>query len=157
MKRRHKVVATNAQIESALARARAFVHNDRRLCSAFYDRNADRICLVLPDDIQVSIPRRQLQGLENAKPAQLSQIELLGGGTGIHWPQLDVSHYVLGLLNNVFGTAAWMAHLGRRGGSSRSAAKAAAARANGRRGGRPRSTGKKNVRKLETGLRARSA
>jgi predicted TPR repeat methyltransferase len=89
MKRRHKVVATNAQIQSALARARAFAANDRRLCSAFYDRNADRICLVLPDEIQVSIPRRQFQGLANATPGQLSEIELVGGGTGIHgasWP-----------------------------------------------------------------------
>ena len=110
MKRSHKTVTTNAQIESALARAREFAPEDRRVSGASYNQQADRICLILPNDVQVSIPRRQLQGLENATPAQLSEIELLGGGTGLHWPQLDVSHYVLGLLNDIFGTAAWMAH-----------------------------------------------
>lgn len=72
-----------------------------------------------------------LEGLENATAAQAGEIELLGGGTGLHWAQLDVDHYVPGLLNNIFGTAAWMRHVGRLGGSARSHAKTAAARANG--------------------------
>jgi hypothetical protein len=51
---------------------------------------------------------------------------------------LDVDHYIPALLEGVFGTKRWMSELGRRGGSKTSAAKAAAARENGRRGGRPR-------------------
>jgi hypothetical protein len=49
-----------------------------------------------------------------------------------------VDHFVPGLLNHIFGTSRWMAELGRRGGSSTSATKAAAARANGKKGGRPK-------------------
>jgi hypothetical protein len=49
-----------------------------------------------------------------------------------------VDHFVPGLLNHIFGTSRWMAELGRRGGSSTSAIKAAAARANGKKGGRPK-------------------
>lgn len=157
MKPTHKVITTDAQIESALARARRFAADDRRVSRVFYDRETDRICLTLCNDVGVSIPRRQLQGLEHATPAQVSEIEVLGGGTGLHWPQLDVSHYVLGLLNNVFGTSAWMARVGRLGGSARSAAKTAAARANGRKGGRPKTSRKKSVGKPEPKPRIRTA
>jgi hypothetical protein len=44
------------------------------------------------------------------------------------------------LLRGVYGNKKWMAQIGRRGGSARSAAKKAAARANGAKGGRPRRT-----------------
>jgi hypothetical protein len=76
--------------------------------------------------------------LENARPEEIAKVEILGRGTGIHWPQLEVDHYVAGLLNHIFGTSRWMAELGRRGGSSTSGSKAAAARANGKKGGRPK-------------------
>jgi hypothetical protein len=43
------------------------------------------------------------------------------------------------LMSGIFGSPRWMAGLmGRKGGSARTAAKSAAARANGQRGGRPR-------------------
>jgi len=138
MSRAHKVVTTGRQIEAAKEQARQFETDDRRVRRATYERKGDRVCLFLTNDVIVTIPRKQLQGLGNAAPSQLSRIEILGGGTGLHWPQLDVSHYVPGLLNNVLGTNQWMAHLGRMGGASRSGAKRAAARANGRKGGRPR-------------------
>jgi hypothetical protein len=38
----------------------------------------------------------------------------------------------------VFGNRRWMSEIGKRGGAARTAAKAAAARTNGRQGGRPR-------------------
>lgn len=142
MNKEHKVVTTGEQIDAGLARAREFAADDRRVRKAAYVRKGDQVRLFLANGITVSIPRRRLQGLENAQPAQLSQIELLGGGTGLHWPRLDVSHYVLGLLNDVFGTKQWMAHLGRLGGASRSRSKTAAARINGQKGGRPRKTRK---------------
>lgn len=145
MNRGHKIITTGGQIDAALARARQFAPDDRRVSRATYTRKGDQVCLFLANGVTVCIPRRRLQGLENARPAQLAQIELLGGGTGLHWPRLDVSHYVLGLLNDVFGTKQWMAHLGRRGGASRSRSKTAAARVNGQKGGRPRKTRKPMV------------
>ena len=137
---RHRVTVTTTdeQIDAARARARQFKAIDRRAVRVEYEKKPDLLTLHLDDGVRVSIPRTRLQGLENASPAQVAKVEILGRGTGIHWPLLDVDHYVPGLLNHVFGTSRWMAELGRRGGSATSASKAAAARANGKKGGRPK-------------------
>ena len=132
------IVTTKQQIDGALAQARRFAASDRRVVRAEYEKKPDLLTLHLDDGVRVSIPRYNLQGLQNARPAQVARIEILGRGTGLHWPLLDVDHYVPGLLNHIFGTSRWMAELGRRGGSVTSSAKAAAARANGRKGGRPK-------------------
>jgi hypothetical protein len=86
----------------------------------------------------MTFPRHLLQGLQDATPKELAKIEIEGPGSGLHWPALDVDHYVPALLTGVFGTRHWMAELGQKGGKAKSPAKAAASRANGRRGGRPR-------------------
>ena len=137
MRKTHKVVTTDAQIDAALERAKWLATNERRALRAEYVAGEDAVRLVLQNGVKVSIPRRHLQGLEHARPAEMAKIELLGHGTGVRWPALDVDHYVLGLLSDVFGTRQWMAHVGRLGGTARSTAKKAAARANGRKGGRP--------------------
>ena len=79
--------------------------------------------------------------MARASDAALADVAILGRGYALHWPRLDADFTVPGLLMGVFGTRAWMAsELARRAGQSRSPAKAAAARANGRKGGRPRRT-----------------
>ena len=117
---------------------------------AKYEASGDRVVVFLADGVIVSVPRDYLQGLQDATRAQLSNVEVVGGGTGLHWPQLDADHYVPGLLNQVFGTKRWMSELGQRGGSSRSAAKARAARENGAKGGRPRKTVASATKKRKT-------
>jgi hypothetical protein len=137
-KTRARIAATDAQIDAARRRARAFKLSDRRAVRVEYEKKPDLLTVHLDDGVRVSIPRLLLEGLENARPEEIAKVEILGRGTGIHWPLLDVDHYVPGLLNHIFGTSRWMAELGQRGGSSTSASKAAAARANGRKGGRPK-------------------
>jgi hypothetical protein len=139
----HKIITTDRQIDAALDRAQGFSDSDRCVVKARYDSQGDRITLFLADGVNVSIPRKYLQGLESATRAEVSDIEILGQGTGLHWPQLDVDHYVPGLLNSIFGTRRWMSELGRRGGTSSSEAKAEAARINGLKGGRPRKSPKR--------------
>jgi hypothetical protein len=78
--------------------------------SARYDRRQQRIVVELNSGLQVVFGPQMIEGLQDAKPRDLQ-----------------------------FGSRRWMAaQLGQRGGSARSAAKAAAARANGKLGGRPR-------------------
>lgn len=134
----HAIVTTDADIDGAVQTAKAFAAVDRRVTKAEYDADSDEVRLHFPDGVKILIPRSKLQGLENASRSNLKKIELLGNGTGLHWPKLDVDHYVPGLLEGVFGTKQWMAALGRRGGSVTSKAKARAARENGRKGGRPK-------------------
>ncbi len=149
MNKAHKIKTTESELEAAQARARAFEQQlDLRATRAEYNKRDDLVTLHLADGIRVSLPRKKLQGLQNAKPSQLTRIELLGRGTGLHWPDLNVDHYVPGLLNHVFGTAKWMSEIGRIGGSATSRAKSLAARANGKLGGRP-----KHVRSSRTGER----
>jgi hypothetical protein len=137
-KETHKVQVSSRQIDSAIARAGQFEAYDPRVVRVQYEEKEDLVSLYFADGLKVSIPRRQLQGLEDANQSQLSKIEIAGNGTGLHWPLLDVDHYVLGLLEDRFGTKRWMNEIGRRGGLVKSLAKSKAARRNGLKGGRPK-------------------
>jgi hypothetical protein len=140
-----RVLASDAQIDEAIARARNQEEGSIRVIEARYRLRGDHVVLVLSTGIEVAIPRALLQGLEGAKPEELRQIEIEGPGSGLHWPALGIDHYVPALLSGVFGTRHWMSELGRKGGRARSLAKAAASRRNGRRGGRPRKPSAKRV------------
>jgi hypothetical protein len=107
--------------------------------AARYDRRRDRIVISLNTGLELAFPPCIAQGLQEARPSDLSAIELSPSGFGIHFPNLDAHLYLPALLQGVFGSKAWMAaQLGADGGKSRSRAKTVAARANGKRGGRPR-------------------
>jgi hypothetical protein len=126
-------------IDRALARGRRRALTEPRAARARYDRRTGRVVVDLTNGCSFVFPARSLQGLGQASDAELAAVEILGAGHGLHWPALDADFTVPGLLMGVFGTRAWMAsELARQAGRSRSLAKAAAARANGRKGGRPR-------------------
>jgi Protein of unknown function (DUF2442) len=93
----------------------------------------------LSSKLILSFLPRDAQGLENAQPLQLAEIEISPSGLGIHFPKLDADFYLPGLLEGSLGSKKWMAgRLGQIGGQSRSRAKRIASRANGRLGGRPK-------------------
>lgn len=107
--------------------------------AAHYDRRRGRIVIHLSSRLDVSFSPRDAQGLENAKPSQLDEIDISPSGLGIHFPKLDADLYLPGLLEGFLGSKQWMAsRLGQVGGRSRSAAKRVASKANGRLGGRPK-------------------
>lgn len=49
----------------------------------------EMICLVLDDGREVKTPLEFYPRLAKATEAQLKNFRLLGGGTGIHWEDLD--------------------------------------------------------------------
>ena len=111
--------------------------------SAHYDKPTGKIVIELNNGIGLHIPPTLIQGMESATPADMAEIVIEGHGIGLHFPRLDADLYVPALARGVLGTSAWMHSLGRKGGISKSPAKAEAARRNGRLGGRPPSTEKK--------------
>jgi hypothetical protein len=107
--------------------------------SARYDRRRSRVVVTLNTGVELTFPTRLAEGLADASPENLADIEISPAGLGLHWPRLDADLYVPALLQGVFGSKGWMARqLGAQGGRSRTLAKVAAARENGRKGGRPR-------------------
>lgn len=98
-----------------------------------------RIVVEFANGAPFMVPARSIQGLENPTVAQLAEVELLGK-IGLHWESLDMDFIIAGLMNGIFGTAKFM-DAQRRGGQSRSTAKAVVSRANGAKGGRPRKNG----------------
>lgn len=131
------VELTDREIDAALERGREAAAAEPRASSARYDRRIGRIVVELTNGCTFAFPPNLAQGLENATADELAEVEILGAGYGLHWETLDVDFTVPGLLAGIFGTRAYMA---RHAGRSTSAAKAAAARANGAKGGRPRKT-----------------
>ena len=62
--------------------------------------------------VRVLVPPELAEGLTDASPGELSDVRVLGPGTTIEWPQLDVQFSVTGLIMGIFGTQAGMADLG---------------------------------------------
>jgi hypothetical protein len=127
----------------AAARARGEEHlRGPRAESVHYDAGRDRVIVRLTTGVEIGFAPRDAEGLQHASRAELGEIEVEPFGLGIHFPRLDADFYVPALLEGVLGSKKWMAaRLGVAGGRTRSAAKAAASRANGKRGGRPRTAG----------------
>ncbi|HXC42515.1 MAG TPA: DUF2442 domain-containing protein [Candidatus Dormibacteraeota bacterium] len=136
---RRKIITTNAAINRAIERARR-LQNEPLVTAVEYKPGPglDLIILQLSDGRRHVIPRELLQGLEAGTSKQIAHVEIVGGGTGLRWPDLDADLYVPALLRGIYGNRQWMAKIGRSGGMARSAAKKKAARANGRLGGRPK-------------------
>ena len=136
---KHKIITTDAEIDRAIERAQS-LQDEPRVIGVEYRPGAglDLLILTMNDGHRHVIPREDLQGLESATKAQIAEVEIVGNGTGLHWPALDIDHYVPALLGRIYGNRSWMARIGKKGGSVKSAAKKMASRANGLRGGRPR-------------------
>lgn len=132
------------QYAVATRRGEERIELEPRATGARYDRRMRKVVIDLNNGCTLLVPPELAEGLRAASPGQLTNVRVLGPGTAISWPELDVQFSVTGLLAGLFGTRAWMAELGRAGGRAKSVAKSRAARRNGAKGGRPRKTRIKN-------------
>ena len=127
------------EFERATQRAALRQKNEPLIIAASYDRGRGKIMISLDIGIDLALHPGLTEGLRGASATDLSEIEITPSGLGLHWPRLDADLYLPGLLHGIYGSKTWMAkQLGSEGGKVRSAAKASAARENGRKGGRPR-------------------
>jgi len=138
MKTKARVATTDAEIDTAIARAKIYDQYRPRAIAATYRTKEDTMVVRLATGVELVIPRKLMQGLEKASAGQIAEVTVEDHGSTLHWESLDLDHYVPGLIEGVFGNRRWMSEIGRKGGARRSVAKAKAARANGRKGGRPK-------------------
>ncbi|MGB6691239.1 MAG: DUF2442 domain-containing protein [Terracidiphilus sp.] len=125
--------------EAANRRGRRRALSTPNAMSARYDRQRGQIVIRLSNHMEIAFSPRDAQGLERATAAQLSPIEISPSGFGLHFPKIDADLYLPAILNGLLGSKKWIAkRLGAAGGQSKSEAKKAAAKRNGRLGGRPR-------------------
>ena len=61
---------------------------------------SDHLVLVLRDGRTLAVPLDSLPSLRDATPSQRSNWQLIGGGAGISWPDIDEDISVAGLLRD---------------------------------------------------------
>ena len=132
----------DTEVRSNFARAsragRRAARIEPRAADVEYRAREHALRIELTNGAAVTLPVKLIPSLKRAAARDVRAVEILGRGGGLHWEGLDLDLSVPGLLSSVFAGPEWLAELGRIGGRRSSAAKAAAARRNGRKGGRPR-------------------
>lgn len=123
-------------IRKARAEGRRAERVEPRAVKAWYDADRELVMFELKNGCVFGFPQRLGQGIENATPAQLAEVDPdFWRGEALHWEELDADISVPGLLYHLLNVKEWYAQWL---GSAKSEAKAAAARENGKKGGRPR-------------------
>lgn len=127
---------------SILRHMSMFAKTEPQARSVSYDRKTDRLIIELKNGATFMVPCNLIQGLRDAPPELIAEVNLRPRGAALHWETLDVDFSLAALIAGMFGSEAWMSSLakemGRKGGSATSEVKAASSRENGKRGGRPR-------------------
>jgi Protein of unknown function (DUF2442) len=127
------------EVEIANKRAAARLSKTPTATAAHYDPSVDRLVIDLSSGLSISFKPQDAQGFEQAKPEQLTEIEISPSGLGLHFPAIDADVYLPSLLEGFLGSRHWMAaQLGKAGGRATSPAKTSAVRENGKLGGRPK-------------------
>lgn len=99
----HTNVEESEVLESSAREAQAV--------AARYDRASGELALTLRGGVRLLVPIELLQGVAGASPELIERVELLGGGSALHWEELDADLLVQGIVAGSFGTRRWMAQL----------------------------------------------
>jgi len=68
---------------------------------AWYENG--QICLVVSDGKEIRFPVDANSKLKNATDFQRNNIEIICGGTGLHWPDLDEDLSITGIIEGRYG------------------------------------------------------
>ncbi|MDO8929730.1 MAG: DUF2442 domain-containing protein [Bacteroidota bacterium] len=68
---------------------------------AWYEN--EMICMILSDKKEICFPVYLNEKLINATQSQVGNIEIICGGTGLNWPELDEDLSVIGILEFRYG------------------------------------------------------
>src|SRR5689334_5512645 len=93
-----RFMASPNNLAQANERGRELQARIPRVVSAKFDRKIKRIVVQLSSRLIVSFSPEDVEGLQEARPADLSAIEISPSGFGLHFPALDADIYVPALL-----------------------------------------------------------
>ena len=82
--------------------------------SARYDPALDTLIMELKTGQRLLIPCEDVQGLRDASPSDLADVEIVSWGTALHWEKLDDGCRVEALRQGIYGNERWMAGLAQR-------------------------------------------
>lgn len=99
---------TDDDIDAALEAGRLSRLTEPRIAAARYDRGSGRMVIDLTNGCTFLFPPQVLQGLETASDDEIAEVEILGGGSGLHWDVGGADYSIAGLLAGRFGTKAYM-------------------------------------------------
>lgn len=97
---------TEEQVREAESRMQRRMSESPPACEAYFDGTS--VVVVLTSGYRFTFRPEQVQGLEDAKAAQLQHIEISPAGDGLYFPALDADLSVPALLHGVFGSETWM-------------------------------------------------
>ena len=104
------------ELDAQIARAKAATQEadatEPRAASVRFDRSSELIIISLKNGAFFSFPPTLVQGLGDASPEDLDDVWLDASGSSVHWERLDADFNIAGLVAGIFGTKAWMSHLG---------------------------------------------
>ncbi len=103
--------AFQQQFEQAQAATEQANHTEPRAIAAYYESIEGLIIIRLRSGASFSFPPNIAQGLAEASPEDLAQVEITPRGDGLHWKTLDADFTIAGLLAGRFGTKRWMEQL----------------------------------------------
>jgi hypothetical protein len=75
-----------------------------RAVAVRYDRRIARLVISFSSGVDVSFLLKLVQGLEAAKPAELTDAQISPSGLGVHFPKLDADLYIPALLQGFLGS-----------------------------------------------------
>ena len=82
-----------------------------RVLEAWYDREHDVISVRLDNGRMVSAPRTNFQELADFRPDKLKEVEMLGPGTAVHFPDAGAGFTVASLVREQYGSPRCLAQI----------------------------------------------
>src|SRR5205809_4740702 len=95
-----KFLIDAAEIErqhaEAASRGRIFGAIEPQAKSVSYDRKQDRLVIELKNGVTFIVPCNLVQGIADARPDEIAQVELGPRGAALHWAMLNQDFSVAG-------------------------------------------------------------